>query len=172
MTLPVENLSSKKTSDSLKPVGNPGESCDRESRVTEETPCEHLQKPIIFFDGVCGLCNHFVDFVLRQDRKQRFLFAALQGETAKRILDKRDAEDLKSIVLRQHGTVYRHSAAVVRVLWGLSFLWRIAGGLLWIIPGPLRNFGYRIVAKARYQMFGKKTTCRVPGIEERARFLP
>ncbi len=126
---------------------------------------------VVFFDGVCGMCNQFVDFVMKHDHDRVFLFAPLQGETAKQHLDKADTEDLKSIVLMIDGQSFRHSAAVVRVLWSLPFLWKVAGYTLWLIPGPLRDVGYRLIAKVRYRLFGKKQACRLPTPEERARFL-
>ncbi len=128
--------------------------------------------PIVFFDGVCGLCNHFVDFVLKHDRNQRFRFAPLQGETAEQLLDVSDTESLKSIVLIDEAGTHRRSTAVVRVLRGLGFGWRILGTLFWLVPLPLRNVGYHCVAKMRYLMFGKKESCRMPTPEERGRLLP
>ena len=129
------------------------------------------QSQVIFFDGVCGMCNHMVDFVLQQDRYQTFLFSALQGEIAKQHLSTSDTEDLNSIVLLKKGKCYRHTAAVVRILWGLPLFWKMAGAALWLIPAPLRNVGYRFVAKIRYRLYGKKTSCRLPTPEERSRFL-
>lgn len=128
--------------------------------------------PIVFFDGVCGLCNHFVDFVLKHDREKRFRFAPLQGETAQQLLDASDTESLKSIVLIDEAGTHRRSTAVVRVLHGLGLGWRILGMLFWLVPLPLRNVGYHCVAKMRYFMFGKKESCRMPTPEERGRLLP
>jgi len=127
--------------------------------------------PVLFFDGVCGLCNYYVDFVMQRDPQGKFRFAPLQGEAAAEVLSEADRQNLKSLVLLKNGRQYRRTAAVVRILWELSFLWQIAGTLLWLIPGPLRNLGYNTVAKFRYSMFGKKETCRMPSPEERSRFL-
>ncbi len=143
----------------------------REHRKTVPGDQELPDAPVLFFDGVCGMCNHFVDFLLRCDRNKIFLFAPLQGETAKRHLKQSDTEDLKSIVLIVDGKTFRHSAAIVRVLCLLSPLWKLAGYALWVIPAPLRDFGYRLVARIRYRLFGKKESCRLPSAEERARFL-
>lgn len=127
---------------------------------------------ILYFDGVCGLCNRSVDFVLNRDREQQFLFAPLQGETAAENLSAEQLADLNSLVLETPSGLYRRSAAVVRILWKLGGLWAVLGALLWIIPLPLRNLGYRAVAAVRYSLFGKKESCRVPTPEERERFLP
>ena len=127
---------------------------------------------IIFFDGVCGLCNWSIDFVLKHDQRHDFQFSPLQGETAKTLLTPADANDLNSMVLWVQGRSYRKSAAVVRVLWQLGSHWQVLGSLLWLIPLPFRNLGYTIVAKNRYKIFGKKESCRLPTPEERSRFLP
>lgn len=127
---------------------------------------------ILFFDGVCGLCNWSIDFVLARDRRGDFQFAPLQGETAQSLLEPADTADLNTVVLWVNGRAYRKSAAVVRVLWQLDPVWKCAGTLLWLIPLPIRNLGYTLVARNRYRMFGKKDTCRLPTPQERARFLP
>ena len=86
-----------------------------------------LDRPILFFDGVCGLCNRAVDFVLARDREGAFLFAPLQGETGQRLLSARDVESLDTLVLLTPQGAYRRSAAVVRILWELRPLWQAAG---------------------------------------------
>ena len=130
------------------------------------------EPPVIFFDGVCGLCNRAVDFFLRRDRQGRFRFAPLQGETAAARLDTADVESLGSIVLRDEAGTHRHSTAVVRILRRLGGVWGAAGWLLWLVPRPIRDLGYRLVGRNRYRLFGKKETCRMPTPEERSRFLP
>lgn len=127
---------------------------------------------ILFFDGVCGLCNWSIDFVLARDSRGDFQFAPLQGETAQALLEAADTADLNTVVLWVNGRTYRKSAAVVRVLWQLDPVWQCVGTLLWLIPLPLRNLGYTLVANNRYRMFGKKDTCRLPTPQERVRFLP
>ena len=133
---------------------------------------EDLPENVLFFDGVCGLCNRTVDFLLRRDRNQRILFAPLQGETARRELSPQDVTDLNTIVLKTPQALYKRSAAVVRLLWLLGGVWPVCGTLLWLIPRPLRDLGYRVVASSRYSLFGKKETCRIPSADERSRFLP
>ena len=127
--------------------------------------------PIIFFDGVCGLCNHFVDFVLDHDSQDLFLFAPLQGISAESYLPEEDVEELKSVVLWDSGKTYRKSTAVVRILQKLNGIWWLLGWLFWFIPWPLRDVLYTIVAKLRYRLFGKREMCRFPTPEEEARFL-
>jgi len=128
--------------------------------------------PVLYFDGVCGLCSRAVDFVMRHDRKGWFRFAPLQGETAAVRLTSNDVADLQSMVLVTEQGTYRRSAAAVRILWQLGGLWWLLGWLLWIIPRPLRDLAYGSVARMRYRLFGKHETCRLPTPEERERFLP
>lgn len=127
---------------------------------------------ILYFDGVCGLCNHSVDFVLKRDREHSILFAPLQGETAAQELPAEDVHNLSTIIFQTPHGLYRRSAAVVRILWTLGGIWAFWGALLWLVPLPLRNLGYRAVSATRYKVFGKKETCRIPTPEERDRFLP
>jgi predicted DCC family thiol-disulfide oxidoreductase YuxK len=129
-------------------------------------------QPVIFFDGVCGLCNQFIDFVIRRDTAGTFCFAPLQGETARERLSAADTTDLATVVLLDETGTHRRSKAVVQILMRLGTGWKIAGVLLAVIPRPLRDLGYKLVARFRYALFGKKETCRMPTPEERLRFLP
>lgn len=133
-----------------------------------EADAEH---PIIFFDGVCGLCNRFVDFVLTRDRRGLFRFAPLQGETARALLPESDWKLLDSVVLLSEQR-YCKSAAALRIMAELGGGWAAAATFLRIIPGPIRDAGYWAIAQSRYRLFGKKETCRMPTPSERARFLP
>ncbi|MCA9021355.1 MAG: DUF393 domain-containing protein [Planctomycetaceae bacterium] len=142
---------------------------------TEETVASGLtEKPILFFDGVCGLCNSSVDFAMARDRQARLYYAPLQGETARELLNEQDLASVDTVVFRtvDGAHCYRRSAAVVRLLWLLGFPWNLYGWLLWCIPLPIRNLGYRLIASVRYRLFGKHETCRMPTPEERARILP
>nr|WP_310821341.1 DCC1-like thiol-disulfide oxidoreductase family protein [Stratiformator vulcanicus] len=126
---------------------------------------------MVFFDGVCGMCNRFVDFLLRHDGKGQFLFAPLQGETAKAIVPDEWRERLKSVVYRDEEGLHRHSGAVVRMLCRLGGGWALLGYAMWVIPAPIRDLGYAGVAAVRYRLFGKKESCRMPKPAERERFL-
>lgn len=136
------------------------------------TPVQTVpQRPIVFFDGVCGFCNFWVDFLIARDPDGLFAFAPLQGETARQLLPAAD-QNLDSLVLWTPARVDRKSGAVVRILWRLGGGWRVLGGLIWLIPLPLRNLGYDLIARNRYRLFGKKDVCRMPTPEERTRLLP
>lgn len=127
---------------------------------------------ILFFDGVCGLCSWSVDFVMVRDRRELFQFAPLQGDTARQLLTASFARDLDSVVLLVEGQPFRKSAAAIRVLCRLGFGWQLLGTLAWLIPLPLRDLVYDLVARNRYRLFGKHETCRMPTPAERSRFLP
>lgn len=137
------------------------------------TPAENAAgaENIVFFDGVCGFCNAWVDFLLRCDRHSRLRFAPLQGETARTRLNPADVENLHSLVFWTPTGCYRKTSAVVRIGWTLGGVWTLLATLLWLIPRPLRDAGYALIAKNRYRIFGKKETCRLPTPAERARFL-
>ncbi len=131
---------------------------------------ERGQSPIIFFDGVCTLCNGFVDFVIKRD-PGRFQFASLQGETARKNLDAGFLDhDPKSIVLWDEAGVHTKSQAVIRILARLPAPWKLAVGLYAVPPG-MRDFFYDFIAKRRYRWFGRRDTCRLPGPQERSRIL-
>ena len=127
--------------------------------------------PILFFDGVCGLCSLLVDFSLRHDRNGLVRFAPLQGAMAAALLTDDDIADLDTVVFADDGVLIRRSSAVVELLRQLGGPWRFVATLLWLVPGPLRDAGYRIVARSRYRIFGRQDTCRVPTPGERERFL-
>lgn len=128
------------------------------------------ERQIIFFDGVCNLCNAFVDFLVRQDAEHLFDFAPLQGENAKQLLPPRITTGLSSVALWSQGEVHEKSDAALMVLQQLGGLWWFMR-VFWIFPKILRDWAYDLVGKNRYALFGKRETCRLPTPEERARFL-
>lgn len=126
---------------------------------------------VVFFDGVCGLCNRFVNFVLPRDTEGRLNFSTLQGSLAKRLVSESDRTNLKSVVFWNGRNCYRESTAVVRILWSLGGVWRAIASLLWCIPWPIRDIGYRLVSRFRYRIFKQVATCRILSQEEQSRFL-
>lgn len=131
-----------------------------------------FEKPIIFFDGVCGMCNAFVNIVLRADRKGIFLFAPLQGTTARELLPPLDADPREwSMIYLDETAVHDQSDASLQVYRRLGGLWWLLS-LARFVPRRVRNPVYRIIARNRYRWFGKRDVCRVPTPQERARFLP
>lgn len=132
---------------------------------------ELTDHPVLFFDGVCNLCNGFIDFLVRRDRKRQLRFAPLQGRAASFALPAHDAQaDFDSVILVDGGLIYTRSTAALRSIAKLGGVWSGAKALLWI-PTPIRDGVYRLIAKNRYRWFGRKDTCRLPSKEERALFL-
>lgn len=126
---------------------------------------------ILFFDGVCGLCNTSVDWLLVRDRDQKIIFSPLQGETAARLLPREDRENLDTVIAWDRGKLYRRSEAVFRAVQLLGPGWNLLIAILNFIPAPIRDIVYRAVAANRYPVFGKRETCRLPTKDERKRFL-
>jgi predicted DCC family thiol-disulfide oxidoreductase YuxK len=134
----------------------------------------------ILFDGVCNLCNGFVQFVLARDPCRRFKFGSLQSEAAQKLLARHVHSDIgvglesiplsSVILLEDDGRIYRESAAVLRVLKGLSGLWPLMYAFV-IIPAPIRDRVYRWIARNRYRWFGKRDQCMLPTPEVRDRFI-
>lgn len=127
-------------------------------------------KGIVFFDGVCGLCNGFVNFLMRRKHASNFRFSTLQGETARELLPTDLTAELKSVVYYKNNTVYLRSSAALHILADLGGLWVLARVFL-LVPGFLRNGVYDWIGRNRYNWFGKKDNCRIPSREERALFL-
>lgn len=127
-------------------------------------------KPIIFFDGYCGLCSEFVDFVMKVDQQGVHMFTPLQGKTAEELLNPQERQDLDSVIVYQNGRKLKRSEAVFQVLRNVGGVWTI---LSWfsLLPPALTDVGYNLVAKYRYKIFGKKESCRLPTSLERKRFL-
>lgn len=128
------------------------------------------EKTIIFFDGVCNLCNAFVDFLVQRDRQNKFYFSSLQGETAAQKLEQQDRQDLQSLVVLYQGKLYRRSRAVFIVCRELGGLWKVFL-IFYILPTFILDSVYNWIAQRRYQFFGQRSTCRVPTAREREKFL-
>ncbi len=131
-----------------------------------------MDHPIILFDGVCNYCNSMVNFVIRHDKKKKFRFAPLQTPAAQKLLGQYllPKSDLDSIVFINEGKAYLSSSAALKVMGKLPWYWQWTQ-VFWMVPKPLRNSVYSIIAKNRYKWFGKKEQCMVPTPEVRGRFL-
>lgn len=140
-----------------------------DSRWLAPTPRKKPRELVLFFDGVCGLCSSVVDFVLSEDREERFIFSPLQSEYATQRLTSQQTQNLESLVLIEEGKVYEKSDAVIRIGLNLGGIYRTAG-LFRTIPRSLRDKIYDYVAKHRYRWFGKQETCRLPTPAEKTRF--
>ena len=126
-------------------------------------------KPIIYFDGICNLCDGFIDFVVRHDSENTFLIASLQGNTASRRLTSQQLKELSTIVVETPNGFLYESQAIFFILERLPrYRWIRFFKLL---PNSLNNLFYRLVARSRYFVFGKRDVCRMPTPEEKQKFL-
>ncbi len=129
--------------------------------------------PVIFYDGVCGLCDGLTQFVLKHDGKATFRFAPLQGEVAREALASKgtDPSDLGTIrVLTTGGGLMERGEAVVYILSRMEMPWRLLS-ILGVLPRGLLDAGYRLVAQYRYKVFGQYAACAVPDARWRDRFI-
>ena len=136
---------------------------------------------LILYDGVCGLCDRTVQWLIKKDTRQAFSYAPLQGSTAKQVFERLnlhpvpDAAFNSIILIKNIGMpteeIFFRSDAALQILRELGGGWRF---LYWlkIIPGSIRDWFYNFIASRRYQWFGKFDTCRIPNPQEKERFLP
>lgn len=126
----------------------------------------------MLFDGVCNFCNSAVNFIIKRDKKKRYVFGPLQSEPGRRLLAAHNlpADKLSTFILIEDGKAYSKSAAALRIARNLSGLWPLLYPLI-ILPAFIRDIVYNIIAKNRYRWFGKMDQCMMPTAELRARFL-
>lgn len=126
---------------------------------------------ILLFDGVCNLCNGFVQFVLTRDKNATFAFASLQSELGRQLLQQyRLSADLKTVVLVKDDRAYTKSDVPLLVGQALGGVWAIAR-LGWLFPKFFRDGVYDLIAANRYRLFGKQEACMLPRPEWKNRFL-
>lgn len=130
------------------------------------------ENPIILFDGDCALCNGALRWVIARDPDRRFQLASLASPIARRLLARRglNPEELNSVVLLDNDTAYLRSDAALRVAAQLRWPWRWLGGLR-VIPRPVRDWVYDLVARNRHRWFGRTVNCALPSPEVAARLL-
>ena len=129
-------------------------------------------KPIILFDGVCNFCNAMVNFIIRQDKKNIFLFATLQSNSGKKLLEQYTInwQRSDSFVIIENGRAYQKSNAALKLYNKLPWYWKWMQ-FFWIVPKFIRDGLYNLIAKNRYKWFGKKEECMLPSAEMRKKFL-
>ncbi len=133
---------------------------------------EGIHQPVILFDGVCNLCNGAVQFIIKRDRKNIFMFASLQSLFGQEVLQKFNltSSTFNSFILLQQGKIYTKSTGALMVAKHLN------GGWWWlylfiIIPLFIRDAVYNLIAKNRYKWFGKKEACWIPNPALKSRFI-
>ena len=136
-----------------------------------------MTNPIVLYDGVCGLCNKLVQFLLKRDKTDQLRYASLQSDFAEKILVRHglNSKDLDTVCVvldyEEAGErVLTRSTAIIEVINNLGGIWKLIV-IGKIIPRPVRDVAYESVARNRYRMFGKFETCMLPEPRHRKKFL-
>ncbi|WP_217587247.1 thiol-disulfide oxidoreductase DCC family protein [Lentibacillus saliphilus] len=118
---------------------------------------------IVLFDGLCHFCDSSVQFIIKRDPMKRFKFASLQSSVGQELLKRYGVpQEINSFVLVQDNRVYFRSSAALKLCRDLRLPWKLLYPLL-LVPRPIRDFFYNIIARNRYRWFGKKAACTIPG---------
>jgi predicted DCC family thiol-disulfide oxidoreductase YuxK len=140
-------------------------------------------RALLLYDGVCALCNGVVQFLMKHDRLDKFRYAPLESGLGREVLARFDIHAfpdgvmLLTDALTPAEHLYQRSDAVAEALQrlggsgGPSGMWRLAGRVLRLMPRSLRDWGYGIVARFRYRLFGRYDTCPIPPPEQRSQLL-
>jgi len=130
------------------------------------------QFSVIIFDGICNLCCGWIQYLIRKDKTMKFRFVSIQSETGQKLLNKVDGnvKQRESIIYLKENKYYLESSAVIEILSDVGGLWKLIV-VLKLIPKPIRNKLYQIIAKKRYSFFGKRTDCLLPTPVNKKRFL-
>lgn len=130
-------------------------------------------KKIILFDGVCNLCNGFIQFVIKRDKQDLFRYASLQSEIGQQLISERgiDTKTIDSVVIIEPGVAYFIKSDAALQIGRHIKGYRTISKILNLIPSGLRNIVYDIIARYRYTWFGKKDQCMIPTPELKAKFL-
>jgi predicted DCC family thiol-disulfide oxidoreductase YuxK len=127
---------------------------------------------IVVFDAQCLLCDGWVRFLLRHDRRGVLRFASIQGANGRALLARAglQVDGLQTLLLVDGERIWQQTAAILRVLHALGWPWRLAW-VAWLVPAPLRDALYRVLARHRYRWFGRSETCLMPPPDHARRFL-
>ena len=127
---------------------------------------------VILFDGVCNFCNGTINWILQHDKKNEFRFATLQSTYGKQVVErfKLTSDYLDTVILIENEKVYLRSQAILRIIKRIGGIYSILG-IFSIVPAPILNFFYNIVAKYRYRWFGKRESCMVPDASIKQKFI-
>ena len=130
------------------------------------------QNPVIIFDGICNLCCGWIQYLIRIDKTMKFRFVSIQSERGQKLLNVIHENDkmTESIIYLKENKSFRESSAVLEILTDIGGVWKLIA-VLKLIPKPIRNKLYQLIAKKRYHYFGKRTTCLLPSPENKKRFL-
>ncbi|UII29401.1 thiol-disulfide oxidoreductase DCC family protein [Fulvivirga maritima] len=134
---------------------------------------EPNKEDIVFFDGVCNLCNGFVNYIIDRDTEKQYVFASLQSDQSQKLLKNYDFDPsrLSSVaLLKSDGELLVKSDAALKILTSLGGKLKLLS-VFYVFPSFLRDFFYDIIARYRYKWFGRKDQCRIPTPELKQRFL-
>lgn len=131
-----------------------------------------VNQPVLLFDGVCKFCHAGVQFVIRRDQKNRFVFCPIQSEKGQQLMKQFGQQDsgLSSMILLQNNRVYRKSSAALRIARQLQMPWPLLYGFI-LVPVFIRDRVYDFIGNRRYQWFGKYDSCWIPDDETRKKFI-
>jgi len=126
---------------------------------------------VILFDGVCNFCNSSVQFIIKRDPRGIYQFTSLQSEVGQKLLKDHEVPvELDSFIYIEDEKIYFKSTAALKVFRNLKGLWKFLYIFI-IVPRPLRDVVYGVIARNRYKWFGKRDACMIPSPEQRKRFL-
>ena len=127
---------------------------------------------LIVFDGECVLCSRTARFVLKRDKARRFRLTTAQGETGQRLYRELGlaTDAFETMLVVRGGRALTESDAALAIARGLGWPWRAAAAAR-IVPKPLRDAFYRLVARNRYRWFGRRDTCWMPDADVRDRIV-
>lgn len=128
--------------------------------------------PLLLYDGLCGFCDGAVQFILRHDRRGALRFAPLQGEAARDVLARHPAlAGVDSLILVEGDTVRVRSDGALQVARLMGGAWPAVAAVLRIVPRPVRDWAYDLIARYRFRLAGRREACRLPTAKERGRFV-
>jgi predicted DCC family thiol-disulfide oxidoreductase YuxK len=145
--------------------------------VTETERTEIEGRALLLYDGVCALCNGIVQFLLKRDRMARLRYTPLQSMLGREVLVRfgihatPNGVALVTDALTPRERLYQRSDAVQEALRLLGGRWRGLGRVMRLVPRALREFGYGVVARLRYRIFGRHEICPIPPPKQRALIL-
>ncbi|WP_096270847.1 thiol-disulfide oxidoreductase DCC family protein [Paucisalibacillus globulus] len=126
---------------------------------------------VILFDGVCNFCNSSVQFIIKRDPQGIYQFTSLQSDVGQKLLKDHEVPvELDSFIYIEDEKIYFKSTAALKVCRNLKGLWKLLYIFI-IVPRPLRDAVYGVIARNRYKWFGKRDACMIPSPEQRKRFL-
>ena len=117
-------------------------------------------KNILLFDGFCNLCSRLVNFIIKRDKKAKFLFLSLQSASGQSLLKKfgLPTDDFDSVVYIRSDKYFLKSSAILHILKEMGGIWKLFFIFI-IVPNFIRDFIYKIIAKTRYKIFGRHDSC-------------